>query len=146
MTTMPYLELFSLLGGAFSGFLFKYLSQKSADQQALFEMLLKQKQVEDDSRDRAAKRDSSAAGQWVRRFLVVSLVFGIIVAPFILTLLGQNTIVEVTTPKKTFLGLFDWGGVTQFFSLNGYLITQELRSAVLATVGYYMGNATAKRD
>ena len=139
-------ELISMGLGAASGFLFKYISIKEQNRQNIFNSLLKNRESVDNSMDKASKRDNSKSGQWIRRFLIVSLVFGIIIAPFILTIVNEPTIVEVVSPQRTFFGLFDWGGVKHFYELNGYLITQELRCAVLAAVMYYFGNASAKSE
>lgn len=139
-------ELISMGLGAGSGFLFKYLAVQEQNRTNLFNRLLENRKSGDDSMDRAKERDSSASGQWIRRFLIVSLVFGIIIAPFLLTIINEPTIVEVDSPKRSLLGLFEWGGVKHFYELHGYLITQELRCAVLAAVMYYFGNASAKSD
>lgn len=139
-------ELLSLGVGAFSGFLFKYLAVQAQDRKDTLDLLLKKTAALDDSADKAAKRDSSNNGKWIRRFLVIAFVCGLILFPFILTLIHGNTIVEQQTPNRTILGLFNWGGVMKYYSLQGFLISQQIRCGMLAIIGYYFGNSSAQKD
>lgn len=143
---MGYAEIFSLVGGALSGFIFKMMAQNAADKQAQFEMFIKTIQAQDNSADLAVKRvPNDKAGNWVRRIIVLSVLFGVILAPFILALLDQSLVVEVQTPVKSFLGMFSYGGKTKFYEISGYLLSIEIRQALLAIIGFYFGNASAKR-
>lgn len=138
-------ELLSLLGGGLAGFVFKHWAQQAADRQQITELLIKQQQSNDASADKASKRDQSESGKWIRRFLVVSVMAGIILFPFLLTLLHEPTVVSETTPVRSFLGLFEWGGREKFYELYGYFISPEMRTAVLGIIGYYFGNSSATR-
>lgn len=143
---MGYAEIFSLVGGALSGFIFKMMAQKAADTQAQFEMFIKTIQAKDNSADLAAKRvPNDKAGNWVRRIIVLSVLFGVILAPFILAIIDRSLVVEVQTPVKSFLGVFEFGGKTKFYEISGYLLSIEIRQALLAIIGFYFGNASAKR-
>ncbi len=139
-------ELLSMGIGAFTGFLFKYLAVQSQDRKDTLDLLLKKTAALDESANQASKRSSDSAGRWIRRFLVVSLMCGLIFFPMILTLLHEHTIVEIESPKKTLLGLFNWGGVTKYYSLDGFLVSQTLRCSILALISYYFGNASAQKD
>jgi hypothetical protein len=140
-------EMLSLVGGAVAGFIFKYMAQAAADRQAQFEMMLKQQVANDDSADKAEKRVSSdsKAGMWVRRVIVLAVLFGVIMAPFLLALLNKSVTVEVVTPIKSFLGLWSFGGTTKFYELQSYLLIPEVRQALMAIIGFYFGNSSAKR-
>jgi hypothetical protein len=143
---MPYMELASLFGGALSGFIFKFMAQKLANQQAQFEMFIKAIQAKDDSADKAAKRDKSASGQWTRRLIVMAILFGVILAPFVLALIDKPIAVEIQTPVKDHLfGLWSTGGKTVFYELRSFLIIPELRAALLAIIGFYFGQGAAKQ-
>lgn len=144
---MPYMEIASLLGGALSGFIFKMMAQKLADEQARFEMFIKTIQAKDASNDAAVKRvPNDKAGNWIRRLIVIAILFGVILAPFVLALMDKPLTVEIETPVKQHLfGLFSTGGKTLFYELHSYLLIPELRSALLAILGFYFGNASAKR-
>lgn len=143
---MGYAEILSLVGGAASGFIFKMMAQNAADKQAQFEMFIKTIQAQDNSADLAVKRvPNDKAGNWVRRVIVLSILFGVILAPFILALLDQSLVVEVQTPARSFLGMFSYGGKTKFYEISGYLLSIEIRQALLAIIGFYFGNASAKR-
>lgn len=144
---MPYAEILSLLGGAVSGFIFKYMAQAQADRAAAFDQLLKQQSANDDSADKAEKRVSSdsKAGFWIRRVIVLAILFGVILGPFLLALLNKPITVEVLTPVKSFLGLWNFGGTTKFYELQSYLLIPEVRQALMCIIGFYFGNASAKR-
>ena len=76
--------------------------------------------------------------------IVVFVLFGVILAPFILTLLGFSTIVEVEETDPTwFFGLFGGGTEVLFVELQGYLMVPEVRQTLTAIVGFYFGNASA---
>jgi hypothetical protein len=138
-------ELLSLLGGGLAGFVFKHWAQQASDRQQITELLIKKQDAADASSDKASKRDQSEGGKWIRRFLAVAVMSGIILFPFLLTLLHEPTVVSETTPVRSFLGLFEWGGREKFFELYGYYLSPEIRTAVLGIIGYYFGNASATR-
>lgn len=144
---MPYMEIASLLGGALSGFIFRMMAQKAKDRQEQFEMWIKAVKAKDDSADLAVKRTpNDKAGNWIRRLIVISILFGVILAPFVLALMGKPVIVEVDIPVKEHLfGLFSTGGKTKFYELQSYLLVPEIRQALLIILGYYFGNSSAKR-
>ena len=141
------MEILSLLGGALSGFIFKMMAQKAADEQAKFTMWIQAVKASSESADAATKRvPNDKAGHWIRRVIVVSILFGVILAPFVLAILGKPVIVEVSVPVKEHLfGLFSTGGKVQFYQLGSYLLIPEIRQALLIILGYYFGNASAKR-
>ncbi len=144
---MMYVELISLIGGALSGFLFKLIAQSQSDKQAIFERLIRERQAGDQSADRAANRDDSKAGQYTRRFIVVSVLFGLIMAPFILSLLNLPIIVQTDTPFRSWLaGIVQTGGISKFYEINGYLLSPTLTSCATAIVGFYFGTAAGKRE
>lgn len=140
------MEIATLLGGAISGFVLKYMAQAAKDRQEQFEMFIKTIQASDASADKAMARDSSSAGQWVRRLIVIAILFGVILAPFILAMIGKPVIVEVSLPvKKHLLGMFSTGGKSVFYELNSYLLIPELRQSLMAIIGFYFGAGSAKR-
>ena len=102
------------------------------------------KKAEDDSADKAAKRAPVDVGKWVRRLIVVCVLFGVILAPFILSLLCYSTIVEVKEEQPSWLfGLFGGGTEITFVELPAYLMVNEVRQTLTAIIGFYFGNATA---
>lgn len=138
-------EILSMVGGAFTGFLFKYMAQAQADRQQQFDNLVKAQQVDDDSADRAAQRANSDSGNWIRRIIVLTILFGVITAPFILALMNKPVAVQVDTPIRTLFGI-QYGGHPKFYQLSSYLIIPEVRQALLALIGFYFGQSTAKRS
>lgn len=136
--------LLSLIGGTVTGFVFKYISIQAQNRKEMFESVLRKIKAVDDSADKAKQRDDSESGKKVRRFIVISLMSGLILIPALLTVFGLPTIVEVDTPARSFFGLFEWGGRKEFYVINGYLITTEIKYCILGSIGYYMGNGSAK--
>jgi hypothetical protein len=140
---MP-IELMTMIGGAITGFIFRFMAERAKERARLWEMAIGKKKAEDSSADKAAKRVSIDAGKWVRRAIVVCVLFGVILAPFILSLLGYSTIVEVEETDPTwFFGLFGGGTEITFVELPAYLMVTEVRQTLTAIIGFYFGNATA---
>ena len=139
-------ELVSLFGGAASGFLFKYLSIKAQDEKAKFDRMMNAIDKQDQSADRAAARtQDDASGNWTRRLIIMFVLFGCILAPFVLAMLDKPIITEVTTPTRNFLGIFEWGGNARFYQLPSYLLSKEVLQSLIAIVSFYFGSSVAKR-
>jgi hypothetical protein len=140
---MP-IELITMAAGGLTGFIFRYMAERARERAELWKFAIDQKKAEDDSADKAVKRVPVDVGKWVRRSIVVCILFGVVLAPFILSLLGHSTIVEVQTTGDEWLwGLFGGGSETAFVELKGYLMVPEVRQTLSAIVGFYFGNASA---
>ena len=129
-------ELIAMLGGGISGFVMKLIGAQMDHQARQFERMITSQQAADASADAAAKRDG---GVLVRRFLVASTVFAIVIAPFVFAW----TDVGVTIGRETngFLGLFK--GV-KWDTVQGFVILPEIRQTALAIVGFYFGSSQIK--
>ena len=132
------IELLSLLGGGAAGFLFKLIGTMMQNQSDLAKLAIERQTAVDDSQDRAAQRDP---GSWVRRLIVASVLFAMIGAPFILSLLGVSTFVEAEGP--VWWNPFTWLAPA-FHEVKGFLILDELRTTLIALVGFYFGGAAAR--
>ena len=130
-------ELIAMLGGGASGFLFRLIGTMVNAQQNNVSSLIKKQKAFDESADAAAKRTRDG-GAWVRRIIVVTVLFGVIVAPFILA--HSN---EGVTVAKDYNWLWLFKG-TSFQTLHGYVILPEIRQTVLAIVGFYFGSSSVK--
>ena len=138
-------ELISMGVGSVAGFAFKYMAQRAKERAEQFKMSLERGKFIDSTRDNAAKRVSIDAGKWVRRLIVISVLFGVVVAPFILALVNQPLYVQVEEVTRPFLfNLLGGKTETIFVELNGYLLIPEVRQALTAIIGSYFGSATAK--
>ena len=129
-------ELIAMLGGGVSGFVMKLIGAQMENQARQFERMLGKQQGADASADAAAKRD---AGVLVRRFLVVSTVFAIVIAPFVFA--WTDVGVSIGRETNGFLGLFK--GV-QWDTVQGFVILPEIRQTALAIVGFYFGSSQIK--
>jgi len=137
-------ELISLICGSATGFLFRYMAEKRAAEQENFKRLLDANKQTTENQDKAAQRVPLDAGKAVRQIIVLAVLFGTIIAPFVLPFFNIPTVVEVIqTHPEVLFGLIPETKETIFQSVTGYLFTQENRQILLAIVGFYFGNATA---
>ena len=127
-------EIITLLGGSITGFIFKFMAKRSQDNQKKFEMLM----------NAAAQRATGAAGSWVRRFIVISIMFGVILAPFLATLLSIPVIMEVEQVRPILFGLFGNRTEKIFVESMGYVLIPEIRQSLTAIIGFYFGQSTVK--
>jgi len=138
-------EFLSLIGGSLTGFVFKYLTETREMRREQFKMFIENKKVDREDQDAAIKRVGYEAGKIVRRTIVIAVLFGTIIAPFILPFFGIPTVVEIKSITEPFLGFIGGGEVVQFHSVYGYLFTEENRQILLSIVGFYFGSATARK-
>jgi len=137
-------EMWSMLGGSVIGFLFRYLAEKRQNEKELFERLIKLNQATTDNYNAAAQRVPVDLGRNIRQIIVLTILFGTLVAPFILPFFGVPTFVEVdtVTPGGPF-GLISAVAKKYFVEINGFLYTSENRQILVAVVGFYFGSAAA---
>lgn len=137
-------ELISLIAGSATGFIFRYMAEKRQAEQENFKRLLEANDRTNRNQNEAVKRVPIDAGKAVRQIIVLAILFGTIVAPFVLPFFGIPTVVEVIeTHPEILFGLIPETKETIFQSVSGYLFTQENRQILLAIVGFYFGSATA---
>ena len=125
-----------MLGGGVSGFVMKLIGTQMENQSRQFERMIASQQTADASADAAAKRSS---GVIVRRFLVASTVFAIVIAPFIFA--WSDVGVSVARETNGFLGLFK---TLKWDTVQGFVILPEIRQTALAIVGFYFGSSQVK--
>ena len=137
-------ELISMIGGGATGFLFKYMAQKSADQKQMIEQLIKANQQTTENQDKAVQRVSIDAGRVVRQIIVLTVLFGAFAAPFILPFFGVPTFIEVDVknPEGLF-GLIPETSRKVFVEVYGFFWSSENRQILLSIVGFYFGTAAA---
>ncbi|NDA63996.1 MAG: hypothetical protein EBX50_18505 [Chitinophagia bacterium] len=137
---MP-MELLSLIGGSATGFIFRFLAQKSQDQKEMFQQLLEANKQTTNNQNEAAQRVGIDVGRGVRQLIVLSVLFATFLAPFVLPFFGVPTFVEVDATQTNLLGP---DMLKKYFvEINGYLFTSENRQILLSIVGFYFGSAAA---
>ena len=134
----------TMAGGSLVGFFFKLVAQRAENEQKRFEMFMKEKEFADASADKAVQRVGVDAGKWVRRLIVVSVLFGVILAPFVVTFLNHPIVVEELVTRKILWGLLGTRTEPVFIEIEGYLLVPEIRQALTAIIGFYFGQATVK--
>lgn len=135
-------ELISLIGGGVVGFLFKYWAQRAQDQKEIFERLIKANAQTTENQDKAVKRVPIDVGRNVRRLIVLSCLFAVVAAPFVLPFFGIPTFVELKQDQPE--GLFGVIPKTYkyyFIEVPGYFLAKENREVLLAVVGFYFGSS-----
>ena len=137
-------ELISMIGGGVTGFLFRYMAQKSQDQKEMFNQLIQANLQTTANQDKAVQRVSLDAGRVVRQIIVLTVLFGAFAAPFILPFFGVPTFIEVDVKNpEALFGLIPETGRKAFVELNGFFWTSENRQVLLSIVGFYFGSAAA---
>jgi hypothetical protein len=129
-------ELIAMLGGGASGFIMKLIGAQIDHQARQFERMQGGQEAADKSADAAAMRDG---GVYVRRFLVVSTVFAIVIAPFIFAWTSVD--ISVARESQGFLGMFK---SVKWDAIQGFVILPEIRQTALAIVGFYFGSSQIK--
>lgn len=137
-------ELISMVGGGVTGFLFRYMAQKSQDQKELFQRLIEANKQTTENQNKAAERVPLDAGRVVRQVIVLVVLFGAFAAPFILPFFGVPTFVEVDVKNpEALFGLIPATAKKAFVEINGFFWTSENREVLLSIVGFYFGSAAA---
>jgi hypothetical protein len=121
------------------------MAEKEKLRQAQFDRMMKAIDKSDESADKAAQRVPIQAGKWVRRTIVVSILFGVILAPFVMAMMNHPVVIQLTENRPEYLfGLFGGGTRHQFVEIRGYLMIEEVRQTLTALIGFYFGNGSGK--
>ena len=128
-------ELLAMLGGGVSGFVMKMIAAQAESQARLFERMIARQTVADDSADRAAAR----GGVYMRRLITFSVIFAIVLAPFIFAF----TSIGISVQHET-TGFFGFFKSLKWDTVQGFVILPEIRQTALAIVGFYFGSSQVK--
>lgn len=129
-------ELIGLGAGSTMGYVFKFMSTMQQQQAATVDNLIKKQNMADESADLASKRGND--GVWVRRGIVATILFAVVVIPFIMAFQEQG----LTISKETnVLGLFTF---ENYKELSGMVLISEVRVALLSIIGFYFGSSQVK--
>jgi len=139
-------EFLSLVGSSIVGFIFKNMAERREMQKQFFEQAMARSKRLEESNDAAVKRVPLDAGKAVRRIIVITVLFGTFVAPFILPFFGIPTVVEFKNTSQPILGLFGGGEEVVLYNVYGYLFTEENRQILITIVGFYFGMAAGKAN
>ena len=138
-------DLLITLGGSVAGYVMKLISLRSQQQHDLFLQALKLKEASDASMNQAIQRVGADAGKFVRRLIVMCVLFGVIFLPMLAPLFGVPLVVEGRTEDTSFLfGLIEVEGTKIFEEVHGILLIPELRQCFLALVAFYFGQGAAR--
>ena len=130
-------ELLGLGAGSTMGYVFKFIATMQQQQAATVESLIKKQNAADESADKAAKR-SNNDGVWVRRGIVATILFAVVIIPFIMAFQEQGLTIS---KESNFLGLFTF---ENYKELSGMVLIQEVRVALLSIIGFYFGSSQVK--
>jgi hypothetical protein len=133
------LELAVTAGGAIMGFVMKLMAAKQERDARLFEQALRMHQAVEASHAQAATREP---GVWIRRAIVLAILFAVVVVP---TLAGVMDIPLIVESQESWTFLFLEGTKTVFTELRGLFVMPEVRLALLSIIGFYFGQGTVRR-
>jgi|TARA_R100000008_G_scaffold20750_1_gene10920 hypothetical protein len=139
-------EFLSLVGSSLVGFLFRSNAERRKEQAEVFNRIIEANKASNENYDSAKDRVSISAGKWVRRGIVVTILFGTIMAPFLLPFFEIPTVVEIEETKRQWWDIFGLAGTfttTTLEPVDGYLLLKENRQILISIVGFYFGNAVA---
>ena len=121
--------------GSISKLIGKMVSASIDMNKAQVEGMVTKQKAADTSYDKAARR----GGEWTRRFIVITVFFAVVIAPFLLAHSPEG--ITVGQEKSYIFGLIK--GI-EYETLSGYLILPEIRQTIMAIVGFYFGSAQIK--
>ena len=132
------LELLAMLGGGVSGFLMKLIASQAEAQQRQVDMMIRKQDVADASAEKAAAR----GGVLVRRVIAFTILFAMIVAPFIVAFFD----IPVTVIDEARGGLLGFLGFAKplVTEMQGFVLLPEVRQGMLALLGFYFGSSQVK--
>jgi len=133
------IELLSMLGGGISGFVMRLVASQAEAQGRALDAMLQKQEMADKSSEAAANR----GGVWVRRLIAISILFAVIIAPFVLSLLN----VPVALEKESGGGIFSliFGSRNGYINVDGFVLLPEVRQGMLALLSFYFGSSMVKR-
>lgn len=137
-------DFLSLIGGGIVGFIFRHLAERRENEKQIFERLIAASTKTTQNQDKAVKRVPLDIGKGIRQLIVLVILFGTIVAPFILPFFGVPTFIEVdqVIPEGWF-GLAATETRKFFVEINGFIYTSEYRQILVSIIGFYFGSAAA---
>jgi hypothetical protein len=132
------IELLAMLGGGVSGFLMKLIASQAEAQQRQVDMMIRKQEVADASAEKAAAR----GGVLVRRVIAFTILFAMIVAPFIVAFFD----IPVTVIDEARGGLLGFLGFTKplVTEMKGFVLLPEVRQGMLALLGFYFGSSQVR--
>jgi hypothetical protein len=133
------IELLSMLGGGITGFLMRLISSQAEAQGRALDAMLQKQEMADKSAEAAAGR----GGVWVRRVIAVSILFAVIVAPFILSFFQVPIALENSSSGGLFSLIF--GQNNEYINVDGFVLLPEVRQGMLALLSFYFGSSMVKR-
>jgi len=132
------IELLAMLGGGVSGFLMKLIASQAEAQQRQVDMMIRKQEVADASAEKAAAR----GGVLVRRVIAFTILFAMIVAPFIVAFFD----IPVTVIDEARGGLLGFLGFAKplVTEMQGFVLLPEVRQGMLALLGFYFGSSQVR--
>jgi len=127
-----------MLGGGVSGFLMKLIASQAESQQRQVELLIRKQEVADASADKAAAR----GGVLVRRVIAFTILFAMIVAPFIMAF-SESPVTVLQEARGGILGFLGFTKDT-WVEVQGFVLLPEVRQGMLALLGFYFGSSQVK--
>ena len=138
-------ELITMGVSTLAGFAMRYMAESRKEAHARQTDRIERFNAEEDSK----KRAEAIFAPFIRRFLVISIVFAVVFATFIIAVWFPETpvVIQYTEVVKG-LGARIFGGegreVNRFVAVHGYVVTEEVRHALFAIIGIYCGQSVGR--
>jgi len=132
------IELLAMLGGGLSGFVMKMIASQAEAQQRQVELMIRKQEVADVSAEKAAAR----GGVLVRRVIAFTILFAMIVAPFILAF-TDNPVTLLEEARGGVLGFLGFTKST-WVEVQGFVLLPEVRQGMFALLGFYFGSSQVR--
>ena len=126
---------------ALGGFVMKMMAQKQSDTTALIKLGMQKDSNSSALATEAAKRSSP----WLRKFAAITVLLvafgGILLVAFFETI---PVSIAYETARKSFLGIFKWGGNMRIIEAQGFVIADWFKFSVVSIVMFLFGTGAAK--
>ena len=126
---------------AVGGFGMKLMAQRQADTTTMIKLGMERATNSSHLADEAAKRSSP----WLRKFAAITVLLvafgGILIVAF-----HKDVPVSIVyeTARKSFLGLFHWGGNMRVLQADGFVIADWFKFSVISIIMFLFGTGAAK--
>lgn len=132
-------SLFAMGGSALFGFIFKLIANHQENKAKQQELLIAGVKASDESMDKAAKR----AGIWMQRFVVLVMIS---LFAYLVSGAGEPTNIVETIKGQSFLwGLWETKPETVITAVNGAILDDTTRTAVLSIISFLFGVDSASK-
>ena len=142
-------DVISMLAGTGIGAVSQILKIRSDQQHEVVKLAIQKSDQSIKESDQEIKIADAAIqrggenGKWIRRFIVIVIMFAVSIAPLLTSFFNIPIVTETQTERSFLFGLFE-SSKPVFVQVHGYLLTEEVRAAVMFILSLYFGKSLPK--